>query len=81
MAMVDVLDMVACGFMVFLFGFVDPGEHPVPRIDDRGGGEGAPAVSMRYLLVFCESCTLEFLPDTRTYPDISWWSAEQKSVQ
>src|SRR5262249_35988533 len=34
---------------------------------------------MRYLLD--ESWTFEFLPDTRIRPDISWWSAEQKSVQ
>jgi hypothetical protein len=34
-----------------------------------------------FLLTFAISGTGDPAGDTRTYPDISWWSAEQKSVQ
>lgn len=49
-----------------------------------GGGVCALAASRAscvFGLVVAESATMDPVGATRTYPDISWWSALQKSVQ
>ncbi len=55
----------------------------MPLHADQIAGPGATtrARGSEINYLFIDNWTLEFLPDTRTYPDISWCSAEQKSVQ